>query len=200
MEQRVYHGAIAPEGLAQALLDEWDRDTTIAQAFGAEDYVVVQIGQREAGWLSDEPRHALTLTIEPIADGAQVSMGQQQWYKEHNVQIFAGGLFGLLPFFFAFPLGQFFGDEGAIPHTLPGRVWQSIDRYASGSGAATGKTQRLTTIACPECGVANPQGAERCSACGSQLNVRPACPNCGHANPPGANFCNRCGLNLFQAA
>jgi hypothetical protein len=67
MEQRVYHGAIQPEGVAQALLDEWDRDTTIAQAFGAEDYVVVQIGQREAGWLSDEPRQALTVTIEPIA-------------------------------------------------------------------------------------------------------------------------------------
>ncbi|HEX6287758.1 MAG TPA: zinc ribbon domain-containing protein [Herpetosiphonaceae bacterium] len=196
MEQRVYHGEVRPEGLAQALLDEWDREPTIAQAFGAEDYVVVQIGQRDAGWFDDEPRQALTLTIEPLTDGVQVTMGQQKWYKEQNVQIFVGGLVGLLPFFFGFPLGQFFGGDGDIPQTLPGRVWQSIDRYASSFGAATGKTQRLPTVACAECGVANPQGAERCSACGARLDAAPTCPKCGYSNPPGANFCNRCGLNL----
>lgn len=199
MEQRVYHGTVQPEGLAQVLLDEWDRDSTIAQAFGAEDHVIVQIGQREAGWFSDEPRQALTLSIEPIGDGVQVTMGQQKWYKEHDVQIFAGGLIGLLPFFFAFPLGQFFGDD-AVPQSLPSRVWQSIERYTSSFGAATGKTQRLPTVACPSCGVANPQGAEHCSACGTRLDAVPTCPNCGHSNPPGANFCNRCGLNLQQAA
>ncbi len=200
MEQRVYHGAIRPDGLAQALLDEWDRDTTVAQAFGAEDHIIVQIGQREAGWFSDEPRQALTLSLEPLSDGVQVTMGQQTWYKEHDVQIFAGGLIGLLPFFFAFPLGQFFVDEGNIPHTLPGRVWQSIERYVGSFGAATGKTQRLPTIGCPECGVANPQGVERCSACGARLDAVPTCPQCGHTNPLGANFCNRCGLNLRLAA
>ncbi len=196
MEQRVYHGSIRPEGLAQALLDEWDRDSTIAQAFGAEDHIVVQIGQREAGWFGDEPRQALTVSIEPLTDGVQVTLGQQKWYKEHDVQIFAGGLIGLLPFFFAFPLGGFLGGDGDLPQTLPARVWQSIDRYANGSGAATGKTQRLPTVACPECGVANPQGAERCSACGSRLDAVPVCPQCSHRNPLGANFCNRCGLNL----
>lgn len=199
MEQRVYHGSIRADGLAQALLDEWDRDSMIAQAFGAEDHVVVQIGQREAGWFSDEPRQALTLSIEPISNGVQVTMGQQQWYKEHDVQIFAGGLIGLLPFFFAFPLGQFFGDDN-VPQSMPGRVWQSIDRYTSSFGAATGKTQRLPTVGCPACGVANPQGAEQCSACGTRLSPVPTCSNCGHTNPPGANFCNRCGLDLAQAA
>lgn len=199
MEQRVYHGSVQPEGLAQALLDEWDRDTTIAQALTAEDYVVVQIGQREAGWFSDEPRQALTLSIEPLGDGVQVTMGQQKWYKENDVQIFAGGLIGLLPFFFAFPLGGLFGGDD-VPDNLPSRVWQSIARYTSSFGAATGKTQRLPTVACPACGVANPQGAEHCSACGTRLDAVPSCPNCGHTNPPGANFCNRCGLNLRQAA
>ncbi len=199
MEQRVYNGAIQPEGLAQALLDEWDTNDTIAQAFGEGDRMVVQIGQREAGFFSDEPHQALTLDIQSVEDGVQVTMGQQQWYKDTGVQIFAGGLLGFFPFFFTFPLGDFFGD-GGIDQTLPGRIWQSIDRYTQNIGAATGKTQRLSTVACPNCGVANPMMAERCSACGTNLTTRSGCPRCGHANPPGANFCNRCGTDLRQAA
>jgi ribosomal protein L40E len=199
MEERVYHGSIRAEDLAHALLDEWDRGDTIAQAFGAEDQVIVQIGQREAGWLSDEPRQALTLAITPLSDGVQVMMGQQRWYKDQGVQIFAGGLLGFFPFFFAFPLGGLFGDGGEIDRGLPGQIWQSIERYTAGAGAATGKTQRLPTVNCIECGVANPQGAQTCSACGAALAERSRCPQCSHTNPPGALFCNRCGTQLRAA-
>lgn len=200
MEQRVYHGAITPEGLAQALLDEWDREQTVAQAFGENGQVIVQIGQREAGWFSDEPRQAMTLTIEPIGDGIRVNMGQQQWYKENDIQVFGGGFIGFFPFFL-FPLGGgglFGGDEGQIDQRLPSLIWQSIDRYAGNFGAATGATRRLSTVACPECGVANPQGATSCSACGTQLSAVPVCPQCGYQNPVGANFCNRCGTRVGQ--
>ncbi len=199
MEQRVYNGAIRPEGLAQALLDEWDRDDTVAQAFTEEGRALVQIGQREGGLFSDEPHQALTLDIESIGDGVQVTMGQQQWIKDNGMQIFAGGLIGFFPFFFAFPLGQFFGG-GGLDQTLPGRIWQSIERYAANYGAATGETRRLTTVPCPECGVANPENAAHCSACGASLVPASACPQCGHVNPPGANYCNRCGSPLRQAA
>ncbi len=203
MEQRVYQGAIRPERLAEALLDEWDRDDTIAQAFGEDDRIVVQIGQREGGLFSDEPHQCLTLDIEHVDDGVQVTMGQQQWFKGGGTQIFAGGLIGFFPFFFTFPLGRLFGDGDGIDQSLPGRIWQSIDRYVASTGAtapATGKTTRLATVACPECGVANPLGAQRCSACGTQLASTPACPQCGHTNPPGASFCNRCGQKLNSAA
>ncbi len=196
MEQRVYHGRISPEDVAQALLDEWDQGDTMAQAFGDEGRIIVQIGQRSAGWFSDEPRQALTLGIEPLADGVQVTMGQQQWYKNGGIQFIGGGLIGLFPFFFAFPLGQLFGGEDDIDQRLPARVWQSIERATGNSGAATGATRRLATIPCPSCGVANAQGAERCSACGASLTTPSACSNCGHTNPPGANFCNRCGVQL----
>jgi len=197
MEQRTYHGTINPEGLAQALVNEWDQGSTIAQAFGAGDQMVVQIGQREAGWFSDEPHQALTVTIQAVTDGVQVQMGQQQWYKDQGVQIFAGGLIGLFPFFFAFPLGELFGGD-AIDQRLPGRIWQSIERYASTYGAATGQTRRLPTVVCHECGVTNPQGLERCTACGTQLTSPTTCPQCQHDNPLGARFCNRCGTALYD--
>ncbi len=158
MEQRVYDGSLDANGLAQALIDEWDSDDTVAQGFGEGDRLIVQIGQREVGWFSDEPHQAITLDIESVANGLQVTMGQQQWYKDNGVQIFAGGLIGFLPFFFTFPLGRLFGE--GIDQRLPSRIWQSVERYAGTSGgAATGKTTRLATIPCPECGVANPEGA-----------------------------------------
>lgn len=199
MDERVYHGSIRPEDLAQALLDEWDRDDTVAQAFGEQGQVIVQIGQRRAGLFSDEPRQALTVAIEPTSDGVHVMMGQQQWLKDGGVQFIGGGLIGFFPFFFAFPLGQLFGGQDEIDGRLPGRIWQSIERYAAQAGAATGKTQRLPTVACPECGVTNPQGAEQCSACGTNLSAVPTCPNCGYTNPTGANYCNRCGTQIGAA-
>lgn len=201
MEQRIYQGSIDPHGLARALLDEWDREATIAQALTVEDQVIVQIGQREAGWFGDEPRQAITLGIEPTGDGVRVSMGQQQWYKEQSIQIIGGGLIGFFPFFFAWPLGQLFGgDDEDIDQRLPGRIWQSVERYAATAGAVTGPTRRLAMRACPACGVANPQDADRCSACGTGLASVPACPRCGRTNPAGANFCIQCGARLDPAA
>jgi ribosomal protein L40E len=205
MEQRVYEGFVNPTELAQALIDEWDRDDTVAQGFGEGDRLIVQIGQREAGWFSDEPHQAITLDIESVANGVQVTMGQQQWYKDNGVQIFAGGLIGFLPFFFTFPLGQMFGDD--IDQRLPARIWQSVERHinaasvSTGAGVpVTGKTQRLATVSCPECGVANPQNATQCSACGARLDGPTACPQCSHTNPPGSRFCNRCGTQLRAVA
>lgn len=198
MEQRIYHGSIDPDQLAQALLDEWDQGETIAQALEAEGGIVVQIGQREAGWFSDEPRYALTIGIEQLDARVQVSMGQQQWYKAGG-QIIVGGLFGFVPFFFAWPLGGLFGgDDPPIDRDLPGQIWQTIERFTAQSGAATGPTRRLATVVCPACGVSNPQSAAYCSACGQSLRAT-NCPQCGRANPPGANFCIRCGAKLGSA-
>jgi ribosomal protein L40E len=195
MEQRTYHGPIDERALAEALVDEWDREPTVAQALEAEGGVIVQIGQRGGGWFEDEPRQALTLGIEPVADGVRVTMGQQQWYKQGG-QVIVGGLIGFFPFFFAWPLGGLFGGgDPPIDEALPEQIWRSVERFTEQYGAATGPTRRLATVSCPACGVANPEGAAFCSACGTQL--QPArCPNCGATNPPGANFCIRCGTGL----
>lgn len=195
MEQRIYHGPIEPRRLAQALLDEWDQGETIAQAVTVEGGVVVQIGQRESGWFGEEPRQALTLGIEQLDDGVRVSLGQQQWYQEGG-QVFVGGLIGFFPFFFAWPLGGLLRGPGAPPdEDLPARIWRSVEGFAAREGAATGPTRRLSTVPCPNCGVANPEGAGRCSACGAVLD-QAACPACGGANPPGARFCIHCGTQL----
>ena len=195
MEQRNYSGRVSPRGLAQALLDEWDQGETIAQAFETDVGYVVQIGQRDGGWFGEEPRQALTLSLEPHSDGLQVTMGQQQWQKQSG-QIVVGGLIGIFPFFFTWPPGGIFrGPDEPIDSALPARVWRSVEAFAGGQGAVTGPTRRLTSVPCPACGVANPQGAPRCSACGSDLRASD-CPSCGGSNPAGANFCVNCGNQL----
>lgn len=199
MEQRTYHGQITPESLAQALLDQWDRDETVAQALETEGGIIVQIGQRGEGWFEEEPRNALTVGIEQLEDGVRVAMGQQQWYKAGG-QLMVGGLIGFFPFFFTWPLGNLFrGDDPPPDRDLPGQIWQTIEQNAGQAGAATGPTRRLATVVCPACGVANPEGAGHCSACGQSLDAT-ACPQCGATNPQGANFCIRCGTNLRSPA
>lgn len=217
MEQRIYQTPIRPEELGAGLIEEWDRDDTIAQGFGEGDRVIVQIGQREAGWFGDEPRQALTLDIERTPEGLQVTMGQQQWFKGGG-EVMIGGLIGFFPFFFTLPLGRLFGDDD-IDQGLPGQIWLSVEQFISAhtpapaapaqpaapgaqpaTAPATGKTIRLASVPCPECGVSNPMGSARCSACGANLQAQPTCPQCGYQNPAGANFCNRCGSKLNPAA
>jgi membrane protease subunit (stomatin/prohibitin family) len=52
------------------------------------------------------------------------------------------------------------------------------------------------TVACSNCGTANPAGAKFCNNCGTQLAGAISCPNCGHENALGSKFCNNCGTKL----
>ncbi len=116
------------------------------------------------------------------------------------MQIFTGGLLGFFPFFFTFPLGNLLGgDQSDIDARLPERIWRSVEEFVQPLGAATGATQRLSTVTCPSCGVLNPDSAQWCSACGTALNLT-TCANCGHINPHGATFCNQCGTPLAAQA
>lgn len=218
MEQRIYRGVIEPVALAQYLLDTWDQGDTLAQALEADEGLLVQIGQRRNGFFSDEPRTAVTLAIEPVADGVRVTMGEQQWYRDGGGQIMVGGLIGFFPFFFTWPLGG--GHNEPVDPQLSAQIWESIGSYVDHaratldvarplpqqtqavtgettrlSGPATGETTRLSKVSCPACSTANDPGAERCRECGAFLQIRD-CPNCGVSNPATANFCMRCGSNL----
>jgi ribosomal protein L40E len=210
MEQRIYHGNIDPNALAQHLLDTWDQGNTVAQALEGDEGIIVQVGQRTGGFFSDEPHTALTLALEPLTDGLRVTLGEQQWYSDGGGQIMVGGLIGFFPFFFTWPLGG--GRDEPVDPQLARQVWESVEDYARQYGAATsqtrqipqqpsaatGETTRLQSVRCPSCGTENAAGAERCRECGTFLQAR-ACPNCGVSNPATANFCMRCGTNLRSA-
>ncbi len=67
----------------------------------------------------------------------------------------------------------------------------------SGKEKAAQPTAEAATVACPNCGTANPAGAKFCNNCGTKLTPDTIeCPNCGHENPAGSKFCSDCGTKL----
>ncbi len=71
------------------------------------------------------------------------------------------------------------------------------DAMKSGKEKAEKPVAEAATVACPNCGTANPVGAKFCNNCGTKLGPDVVkCANCGHENPAGAKFCSNCGTEL----
>ena len=51
-------------------------------------------------------------------------------------------------------------------------------------------------LACQVCGHSNPDDANFCSNCGTQVSAHVECPACGRLNEAPANFCTNCGRPL----
>jgi len=146
MEQRVYHGNVTPEGLADFLVQRFDPQENLqAQKLGSGDSLVVQIGH---GDVPEEIKHAITVGITRAADSEQgiaVTMGQQQWISPRmatyaamiglvSLIITPWALFGLL-----WPVSELIGSR-----TLPSDVWSAVETYVLSQGGALAQTQDLT--------------------------------------------------------
>ena len=145
MEQRVYHGAVSPDQLADYLVQQYDPQKNMqAQRIGEGDSLVVQIA------MSDDPekKHgALTLAVVRATDaeaGVMITMGEQQWITPQNVAhtammatiavlITPWALFGLI-----WPLSQIVSAR-----MLPNDVWNTIETYMLGQGAQRAYTQDI---------------------------------------------------------
>ena len=139
---------------------------------------------------------ALTITIQNIADGVMVEIGQQAW-------------FGV-----AASLGQTAISALRNPFSLVGRlddlaqdienmqlsdkVWKIIDRTIATAGASHQLSERLRRVVCDFCQTANPVGEGSCMACGAPLgNEQPVtCPNCGFAVSQIEKICPNCNHRL----
>lgn len=145
MEQRIYHGNLAPEALADFLVQRFDPQENIqAQKIGQGDSLVVQVGH---GDVPAEIKHAVTVGITRAADAEQgvvVTIGQQQWISPKMatyaammgliaVLVTPWALFGLL-----WPVSELIGSRA-----LPGEIWSAVDTYALSQGATLAQTNDL---------------------------------------------------------
>jgi len=195
MEQRTYRGDIDPEGLADALVARFNHGDLMAQEVrGQEGHLMVQIATRDWGW--GAARSALSIGIAPVEGGVRVTLGQQQWL-DAVASLAVTGL-GMLvnPLFLLQRIDDIARDVGKL--TLPDRVWDAVEHYVDSVGAKLGMSEKQLMVTCPYCGVGNPIGVGRCSACGGSLaDVQPvACPDCGFISQKDASFCSRCGAKL----
>lgn len=194
MDQQTYHGPIKPDDLAHALVSEFNHGNLAAQKIGQGDQVLVQIATRERRGSGGHT--ALTVSLVQVEDGVTVSLGQQQWLGA-AVNLAQAGLAALFnPLSLLHTLDDIAQDVSSL--TLPQQIWAAVERYAQGVGAALTISERLRSVVCKYCGVANPVGVGTCSACGAPLGelLPVSCVNCGNVMRAKAKFCDNCGAKL----
>lgn len=190
MEQRIFHGNLSPNDIAQALLAHFNRGNLHAQVIGQSDALHVQIATRPGP--ASGGQTALTVQIKKVNDGVMVSVGEQAWLGV------------------AADMGQTVIATLMSPWNLLGRlddiaqnienmqivdtVWKIIAKTAQSAGASTQISERLQRLTCEFCDTANAVGVGSCIACGAPLgNIQPrTCPACGFVILRGERTCPSC--------
>ena len=194
MDRQIYHGDINPSDVAHALLGEFNRGNLRAQTLGQMDQLAVQIGTRPGA--ASGGQTALTVSIQKVADGIMVQIGQQEWVG--TATSLGWTVFAALqnPFNLINRLDDIAQDVENLQ--LSERVWTVISQAIQAAGASHQLSERLNRIVCDYCGTANPVGAGDCIACGAPLGKSQprACSNCGYVTEPGEVKCPNCGAAI----
>jgi len=190
MEQRIYHGNLAPSDLGETLVARFNRGNLRAQQFGDINRVIVQIGSRPGSVTGGDT--AISVILQKVEDGVAVKLGQQAW-----LGIAASlGTTALAAIKSPFNLLGRLDDLAQDIQNLQidEQVWQAIDEVAKAAGASRDLSERLRRAMCPYCRVANPVGEPNCIACGAPLGeVQPrTCPRCGYVVKKSELICPNC--------
>jgi hypothetical protein len=191
MEQRVYHGNISPNAIAQALVAEYNQGNLRAQALGQGDHLTVQIATSQFSRSGGQT--ALAVDIQKIEDGVMVQIGQQQWMGV-AASLGQTAIAALLnPMNLLSRLDDIAQDIQNLQ--MNEKVWQAVEREVREAGASTQLSERLTRLTCQYCGAANPVGEANCVSCGAPMgDVQPrTCALCGYVLVHGEKFCPNCG-------
>jgi hypothetical protein len=146
LKQRIYHGDVPPEALADYLIQEYEpRQNMHAQKLGSGDSFFVQIGH---GGENREKGHALSVAVTSApgdAPGLAVTVGQQQWLTPGMAGYSAlMGLIALMVtpwvlFALIWPVSHVI--ETAL---MPGEVWNTIDTFLASHGAVLEREHELS--------------------------------------------------------
>ena len=191
MNQRMFHGSIRAQALADQLVARFqDRQhrTLLTQHEGS---AVLQVGSKHGT--------PLTVNIADTEGGVLVSMGRGRNWLDRTAdagemieRAAAGNPLSLLAM-----APDFLGE--LRKENLAPKIWDSINEICSLSRAIAGeKDAPQNPKVCNFCGVANPATAEQCQACGAALPVDLPrdCPKCGRQHTSDALFCQACGTRL----
>ena len=191
MEQRIFHGEISPEIIAQKLIAHFNRGNLKAQQLGNGSQVAVQIATKSTA--SSGGQTALSINIQKVADGVSIYLGKQAWL----------GIAASLGFTALTALRNPFSLLGRIDDLaqdieylqLSEDVWQVINDTMDSLGASHELSERLKRIVCPYCSSGNKVGESNCIACGAPLgDLQPkTCINCGFVLDLNENKCPNCG-------
>ncbi len=194
MDRQIYHGDLNPSDLAQALLAEFNRGNVRAQILGQADNLAVQIGTRPGA--ASGGQTALTVSIQKVADGVMIQIGQQEWLGTATSLGWTVVAALQNPFSIISRLDDIAQDVENLQ--LTEHVWSIINQAVQVTGASQQLSERRNRVVCEYCGTANPVGEGDCIACGAPLGKSQprTCPNCGFVVELSEIKCPNCGAAL----
>jgi RNA polymerase subunit RPABC4/transcription elongation factor Spt4 len=190
MDQKTFHGDITPEGLAQALIAEFNHGNLQTQFVGQGDRVLLQIASRSVP--ASGGRTAITVTMDKVEDGVLVQLGEQQMLGV-AASIGATALAAWQnPFSLLGRLDDLAQDISSLQ--LSELIWAAVQKAAEAAGASHQISERLRRLECVYCSAAVPVGEIACPSCGAPMGASQprACPNCGFIIPAGQGICPKC--------
>ena len=194
MNQKTYHGQITPEDVSRSLIAHFNRGNYRVQQVGSGGNLAVQIATRES--IQSGGQTALSINIQTIEDGINISIGQQAWFGV-AASLGWSALTALRnPMALLSRLDDIAQDIESL--TIVDEIWKVIDATAASLNSGYQISDRLRRIVCDYCGVANPVGEPRCISCGAPLgDGHPdSCSKCGFVTTRAERYCPNCGANL----
>lgn len=191
MDQRVYHGDLTPNLVANSLIAHFNRGNLRAQQIGSGKQVVIQIATRQGALSGGQT--ALSVNIQEIEGGVSILVGKQAWLGL-AASLGVTALNALRnPFSLVGRLDDLAQDFESLQ--LSELVWDTIEATARAAGASFEMSERLRRLVCAYCDTANPVGEPACVACGAPLgSLQPkTCIKCGYVMKVGERVCPNCG-------
>ena len=191
MDQKIYHGQISPDDIAQALIGHYNRGNLRVQKVGSGNNVTVQIASSSNS--NSGGQTALSVNLLKVEDGISVQIGQQAWMGV-AASLGLSALAALRnPLNLLNRLDDIAQDIENLQ--LKDEVWQVIDGIARASGTGQQLSDRLRRLECEYCGCANPVGQSACVSCGAPLgSIQPfTCKKCGFVLQRAERSCPNCG-------
>jgi len=193
MTQRMFHGTLTAEAVADQLAARFSERHYRANVRPGNGTSLVQIGSKHGT--------PVTVHIADTAGGVLVTMSRDRdWLDkagdmgEMIERAAAGNPLSILTM-----IPDLVGElqkENIAP-----QIWDTVNDICALSRALAGeKNAPGNPIPCPYCQHANPPGSSACLACGGPLPVDlpRICPKCGRGHTSDALFCQACGTRLVE--
>ena len=196
MDQRIYHGNINPQDMAENLISYFHRGNFQVQQIGSGDKIAVQIATTQN--LRSGGQTALSIYFQKVEDGVSVSIGKQTWMGIAASLGYTAFTAIRNPFKLLERLDDIAQDIESLQ--LSELVWNTINQTAKTLGAGFELSERLRRSVCEYCLTANMVGSPSCIACGAPMggNQPVTCDVCGFVLTPGETICPNCGAEIVK--
>ncbi len=193
MNQRMFHGNITAQALADQLAARFHESHNRTSIQSGAGTALVQIGSQHGT--------PITVHIADTTGGVLVTLGNDRDWVDRASDI--GGLLERAasgkPLSLLAMVPELLGEM--TKENLAPQIWDAVNDLCALTRALAGeKNGPQNPRVCQYCQTPNPPESETCSSCGAALAVDlpRQCPKCGRAHTSDALICQACGTRLVS--